>query len=69
MTADVAIEIETLKDAIVVPISALNDNKIRLKKNGKIEEVDVKIGSTAEKYAVILDPIINESDEIAIGEK
>ena len=69
MTADVAIEIESLKDAIVVPISALNDNKIRLKKNGKIEEVDVKIGSTTEKYAVILDPILNESDEIAIGEK
>ncbi len=68
MTADIAIETDYKKDTIVIPIQSVKEKKIRLKRNGKFEEIAVKTGIRMDSFIEIVDPILNESDEIEYEE-
>jgi multidrug resistance efflux pump len=64
MTADIAIETDYKKDTIVVPTQSVKEKKISLKRNGKFTEIAVKTGMKMDSFIEIIDPILNESDEI-----
>jgi hypothetical protein len=68
MTADIAIETDYKKDTIVIPIQSVIEKKIRLKRNGKFQEIAVKTGMKMDSFIEIIDPILTESDEIEYKE-
>jgi len=68
MTADISIETDYKKDTIVVPIQSIVNKKIRLKRDGKISEVNVKTGIKLDNFIEIIDPILRETDEIEYEE-
>jgi multidrug efflux pump subunit AcrA (membrane-fusion protein) len=64
MTADVAIVVGEKKSATLVPIKAIRQNTIRLKKEGGLTVTSVKLGIVDAEWAEILNPPLNESDVI-----
>lgn len=66
MTADVAIEIGDVKDALLVPLAAVKNGMISIKKDGHWEKVKVEIGHIDGSYAEILDQSLTPNDEIRV---
>ncbi|MEY4616316.1 MAG: hypothetical protein RJB66_1276 [Pseudomonadota bacterium] len=69
MTADVAIVVGEKEKAILVPIKAINQGTIQLKKEGSFEVTPVKMGIVDADFGEILSPTLSENDVIElIGE-
>lgn len=66
MTADVAFEVERKQAATLVPIKAIVNNHIRLKREGKKIKIPVEIGSIDLEMAEILSPPLKTDDEILL---
>jgi macrolide-specific efflux system membrane fusion protein len=66
MSADVAFEVDRKKDVMLVPIKAIANNHIVIKRNGKKEKLKVTLGLTDQEKAEVLSPNIFESDEIIL---
>lgn len=66
MTADVALEIERKKMAILVPISAIVNGNIIIKREGKKIKMPIKIGLMDLEKAEVLSPELKLEDEIII---
>jgi len=66
MTADVAFEIDRKKNATLVPVRALVNGNIIIKREGKKIKKSAKVGLVDLEYAEILEPELNTSDEIII---
>lgn len=69
MTADVAIEVGKKQDVLTVPISAVNNGKLLVERNGKKERIDVKVGIVDGEKAEILDDVVGPNDLIVIRKK
>ena len=66
MTADVAIEVDHKDKVLLVPLSAISDGRIKVRRDGKRKTVQLKIGSVDGNWAEVLEGDITVSDEIVI---
>lgn len=66
MTADVALEIDRKKNAMLVPTAAIVNGNIIIKRSGKKMKMPVKVGLMDLEKAEILSPELNLQDEITI---
>lgn len=66
MTADVAIVVGEKKQAILVPIKAIHQSTINLKREGKLTATPVKLGIVDAEWGEIVSPPLNETDLIEI---
>lgn len=67
MTADVAIVVGSKSQVQLVPLSAIDNGQVTIKKEGKRRtKVQVKIGVVDGQYAEIIDAPLDYSDEILI---
>ncbi|HAG92189.1 MAG TPA: secretion protein HlyD [Bdellovibrionales bacterium] len=69
MTADVTIEVGKIKDAKLIPYSAVHNGMVVLRRNGKKKKVKVKIGHVDDRWAEVTDDSIELTDEILIPQK
>lgn len=70
MTADVAIGIETHDNALLIPVSALSDGKVYVKRGGgKAKAVEVKIGVVDGEVAQVVGGNLQAGDQLVIREK
>lgn len=66
MTADVAIEVSHKDKALLVPLSAITDGRVRVKRDGKRKTIKLTIGSIDGNWAEVLDGDITVNDEVLI---
>lgn len=64
MTADVAIEIGKVQNATLVPLRAVQNGMLTVKKNGLWKKIKVEVGNVDENYAEILGDAVSADDEI-----
>jgi macrolide-specific efflux system membrane fusion protein len=69
MTADVAIGIKEHKDKLVVPVAALTEGSLSLKRGGRKMTVDVKTGIVEGAFAEISSGDVKEGDELILPSK
>lgn len=66
MTADVAIEVSHKDKALLVPLSAITDGRVRVRRDGKRKTVKLEIGSIDGNWAEVLGGDISVDDEILV---
>ena len=69
MTADVAIGIKEHKDKLVVPVAALSEGSLSLKRGGRKMIVPVKTGIVEGAFAEITSGDVSEGDELILPSK
>ena len=70
MTADVAIGIAEHENALLIPVSALSDGKVYVKRGGgKAKEVGVTIGIVDGEMAEVVGGELREGDQLVVREK
>ena len=62
MTADVAIEIGTKENALLIPLSSINAGKVTRVRKGKREKVNVKLGMVDNLWAEVVSGDLNHND-------
>ena len=67
MTADVAIEVDKKEKALLVPLSAISDGRIKIKRDGKRRTVQLKIGSVDGNWAEVVEGDITLEDKILVS--
>jgi macrolide-specific efflux system membrane fusion protein len=67
MSVDVTFNISEKKDAILVPINAVNNNQITIKREGKKKKFFVKTGLKDGDQIEIISPALFDSDIIDVG--
>lgn len=66
MTADVAIEVAHKDKALLVPLSAITDGRIKIRREGKRKTVKLTIGSVDGSWAEVIDGDVSLTDEIQV---
>jgi multidrug efflux pump subunit AcrA (membrane-fusion protein) len=66
MTADVAIEVSHKDKALLVPLSAISDGRIKLRRDGKRKTIKLKIGSIDGSWAEVVEGDVTVKDEILV---
>lgn len=66
MSADVTIEIGSINDAILLPLSAIKSGMVTIKREGRWRKLKVDIGHIDGLFAEILNPVLAPQDEIRI---
>lgn len=69
MTADVAIQVATKKDVLLVPIMALNNGQVVRAGTGGDEKINVKVGIMDNEYAEVLSEGLKAGDRVYLKEK
>ena len=70
MTADIAIKVGERENALLIPVSAIDNGKVTIKKDGKRKKkISVKVGKVDGTRAEILSDNIKENDLILIPKK
>lgn len=70
MTADVAIGISERKDVLLVPVAALDGDKVNLKEKGaSVKELQVKLGVVDGAMAEVISSELHEGDVVVIQKK
>lgn len=69
MTVDVAIEVQTKENVLLVPVAALNNGQITIKRNGRKQKLSLKVGLIDGEWAEVLTGDIQESDDVILPRK
>lgn len=69
MTADVAIEVQSFNDQILVPVTAITGNSVTRVRGGKREPIEIKVGAIDGEWAQVSSGDIKESDQVAVSGK
>jgi len=69
MTADVAIEVDHKDKALLVPLSAITDGRIRVERDGNRTTIKLKIGSVDGNWAEVIDGDISMNDRILVTKR
>ncbi|AOP33793.1 secretion protein HlyD [Leptospira tipperaryensis] len=64
MTADVAVEVARKENALLIPVKAVEKGKIRVRRNGKILNLDAKVGAVDGEWCEVLDNVVLETDTV-----
>lgn len=66
MTADVLIEVAHKSNVLVLPVTALNENKVKRRRGSDFKEVEVKPGSRSEEIIEIISGDLQEGDRVTL---
>jgi multidrug efflux pump subunit AcrA (membrane-fusion protein) len=66
MTADVAIQVSHKDRALLVPLSAITDGRVRVKRDGKRKTIKLTIGSIDGNWAEVTGGDISVNDEVLV---
>ena len=66
MSADVAFEVARKKDVLLIPVKAIANGHIVIKRNNKKEKVSVQVGLLDQEKAEVLSPNLSLDDEIIL---
>ena len=66
MTADVAIEIGQKQDAMLIPLSAISNGRIRVQRDNKKMVIPVKIGNVDGSWAEVVDRNLLDTDLVIV---
>jgi membrane fusion protein, macrolide-specific efflux system len=66
MTADVAIQTALKNEVVLVPVSAINEGKVRRKRGGNISVVPIQTGQLDGQMAESIGPTLQEGDWVAL---
>jgi membrane fusion protein, macrolide-specific efflux system len=66
MSADIAFEVARKVNVLLIPISAIANGHILIKRNNKKEKVSVQLGLLDQEKAEVLSPKLNLTDEIIL---
>lgn len=69
MTADVAIEVGTRKDALLVPLSAVSNGRIKVLRNDRKKTIPITIGGVDGVWAEVIEGDLKKDDQIIIKKK
>lgn len=69
MTADVAITIGNHANALLIPVSAVNNGYVIAVRDGKRRKIPVQIGAIDGQMAEVIGGDVTESDQVVIGSK
>jgi macrolide-specific efflux system membrane fusion protein len=69
MTADVAIETGRKEKALLVPLSAIADGRVKIRRNGDRMTVQLKIGNVDGSWAEVIEGNIQTTDEILVPKR
>lgn len=69
MTTDVAIQVETRKQVLQIPVAALDQGEVKLIRNGNTLKVPVKLGAGDGTWAEVTDGSIQPADLILLPRK
>ena len=64
MNADLSIEVSNKLDAILLPMAAVTNGHILIKKGSKTEKIPVVTGVSDSEYVEILSPLLSSEDEV-----
>ena len=64
MSADVAFKVASKEDVILIPLKAVANGSLVIKREGKKQKLPVKLGLMDQEKAEILEPVLTTSDEI-----
>lgn len=67
MTADVAIEVETKQNVLLIPVSALSNGTVKVRREDKIVSLNLKIGSVDGNWAEVLEGDVRETDALFVS--
>lgn len=66
MTADVAIETGRKQNALLVPVSAIVDGRVRIRRDGKRKTVKLKIGNIDGNWAEVVKGDLRTTDQVIV---
>ena len=66
MTADVAIEIDRKQDALLIPLSAITNGRVRILRDSKKMVIPIKLGSIDGNWAEVVSGDLQTNDEIIV---
>ncbi|NJL25372.1 MAG: secretion protein HlyD [Calothrix sp. SM1_5_4] len=66
MTADVAVEIGKIPDALLIPLTAIRDGVVLVKRGGRSEKVKVEVGIVDGMWAEVKGDTLKTTDEIYV---
>lgn len=66
MTADVAIIVGRHENALLVPLSSVNNGQVVVQRDGKNRKIPVKVGNVDAQWAEIIGGDLTEKDQIAV---
>ncbi|MEQ1876079.1 MAG: HlyD family efflux transporter periplasmic adaptor subunit [Bdellovibrionia bacterium] len=66
MTADVAIEVGSKKDVILLPLSGLSNGKVTIVRDGRRQKINVKVGVIDGNWAELVEGEIKPGDQILV---
>ncbi len=70
MTADVGIAVSAVRDSLLVPVAAIDDGKVYVKRGmGKPKAVEVRTGTVDGAWAEIVAGELREGDQLYLGKK
>lgn len=69
MTADIAIKVGEIENALLVPVSSIDNGKIVRKRNDKKSKIEVKVGKVDGSWAEILSDNLTVDDLVLIPKK
>jgi membrane fusion protein, macrolide-specific efflux system len=64
MSADVAFKVASKENVMLVPLKAVSNGSIVIKREGKKQKVPVKLGFMDQEKAEVIEPVLSTSDEI-----
>jgi multidrug efflux pump subunit AcrA (membrane-fusion protein) len=64
MTVDVAIEIKKHSDVLLIPVTAIDKDKVMVKRNDQLQPMTVKIGVSDGMMAEVISSDLKEGDEL-----
>lgn len=66
MTADVTVQIGQIKNALLIPIKAVTDGKVTLRRNGSWKKMQLELGHLDGSFIEVLGKQIGPEDELRI---
>lgn len=69
MTADVTIEVGKIENATLIPISAIHNGMVIVRRDGKKEKIKVEVGHVDSLWAEVPQDVVHLNDEVLIPTK
>lgn len=67
MTADVAIGIREHRDVLLIPVAALRQGQVQVRRAGRTETVDLEVGVVGGEMAEVVAGDLREGEQLVIA--
>ena len=69
MTADVAIVVATRENVLLVPVSAIENGRVVIKRASGIVKEELKIGTMDGSWAEVIEGNVKATDQVVVKQK